>query len=239
MKFNLKYTVSYMLMLASALLFTSCYEAEDPGPIQEIEREFSVADFDRLEMGDAFNIDVTQGNFFEVSVRGDRRNVDDLIVKREGSTLIIRYRDSGNRHHGTYIDITMPALLSANFSDASDSRISGFDDMQSFNLYLSGASISQLDMNVAQLDVTISGASRLDVWGEGESLNAALSGASLLKAFHFPVENAAIDASGASDVQVLVGSSLDARASGASVIVYRGDPAVTSHVSGASVVQKD
>lgn len=239
MKFNFKYPFSYMLILASAIVFTSCCETEDPGPIQEIEREFSVSDFDRLEMGDAFNVNVTQGDFFEVTVRGDQRNVDDLIVRTEGSTLVIRYRNNRNRRYDTYIDITLPTLLSANFSGASDSRISGFDGEASFNLYLSGASVSQLDIDVADLNVNLSGASRLDVRGEGQKVDAELSGASSLKAFHFDADVVVVDAAGASDAQIMASTSLNAKASGASQIVYRGNPQVTSDVSGASVVRKD
>lgn len=239
MKFKLNHVLSYMLLGLSAAVFSSCYETEDPGPIQEIEKEFSITDFDRLEIGDALNVDVEQGNFFEVSVRGDRRNVDDLEVRKEGSTLVIDFEDNRERRHDTYITITMPTILSANFSDASDSRISGFEDLETFDLYLSGASVSQLDINTIELDVVLSGASYLNVRGVGENLEADLSGASVLKAFHFPVKEADINASGASDAHVTVDSNLKAIARGASVITYRGNPLVNSNVSGASSVRKD
>lgn len=228
-----------MLVALSAVVFSSCYETEDPGPVQEIEKEFAVTEFDRLEMGDAFNINVEQGNFFEVTVRGDRRNIDDLSVKKEGSTLVIRYDDNRNRRHDTYINITMPTIEAVNFSGASDSRISGFYDLASFEIYLSGASVSQLDIEATQFDGVLSGASYLTIRGEGEALNAKLSGASTLKAFHFPVLTADINASGASDAQLNVDNTLNAAASGASDIRYRGNPSVTADVSGGSSVHQD
>lgn len=239
MKFKFNHIVSYMLVGISAAVFSSCLEAEDPGPIQEIEREFSVVDFDRLEIGDALNIDVEQGDFFEISVRGDRRNIDDLDVRKEGSTLVIDFEDNRSRRHDTYITITMPTILSANFSGASDSRISGFEDLEIFDLYLSGASVSQLDIHAAELDIVLSGASYLNVRGDGANLEADLSGASVLKAFHFPVEEADINLSGASDAHITVDSNLKVIARGASVIRYRGNPVVNSDVSGASSVRKD
>lgn len=228
-----------MLVGLSAALLSSCLETEDPGPLQEVEREFNVVDFDRLEIGDALNINVEQGNFFEISVRGDRRNVDDLDVRKEGSTLVIEFEDNRGRRHDTYITITMPSILSANFSGASDSRISGFDDLEAFDLYLSGASVSQLNINAEELDVVLSGASYLTVRGEGEYLEADMSGASVLKAFHFLVTDADINASGASDADVTVDNNLKAIARGASVITYRGNPMVNSDVSGSSAVRKD
>jgi hypothetical protein len=228
----------YVLVLASALVLTSCY-TEDPGSLQSIEKEFTAIDFDRLEMGDAFHITVTQGNLFEVKAHGDRRNIDDLLVEVEGSTLVIRYDENRNRKHVTEIIITMPTILSAAFSGASDSKIEGFTGLETFSLHLSGASTCQLDVNAAQVDAVLSGASYLYMFGEGEEINVDLSGASVLKAFQYSATRATIRASGASDGNVKVSDHLEARATGASVISYRGEPVVSSEVSGASTVRKD
>src|SRR5688572_22325504 len=80
-----------------SVLLTSCY-TEDPGPLQQMEKEYDLIDFDRLEIGDAFVIRVEQGNFYSISARGDERNIDDLIVKKEGSILVIRFDDNHNRN---------------------------------------------------------------------------------------------------------------------------------------------
>src|SRR5688572_11187920 len=123
---------------------TSC-DREDPGPLQDVRKEFAVTDFDRLEMGSAFHIEVEQASTFSIEVRGDRRNIDDLEVYKSGNTLVVEYEDDNNRHHETYVYIRMPALEAVNFSGASVSRIKGFDSDGQLDFYLSGASIAQLD----------------------------------------------------------------------------------------------
>lgn len=230
--------VTASLLLGSALLLSSCY-TEDPGPIQEYEKEYNVVDFDRLEMGDAFKITVEQGSLFEVKVSGDRRNIDDLIVEKEGSTLVVRYEENRNRRHNTEIEITMPSLTGVNFSGASDSKVRGFEDSVELDVTLSGASTCQLDVVAAEINLVVSGASYLYLYGEGDSMTANISGASVMKAFHYPVAHAALTVSGASDGNVSVSEDLEAVASGASVITYRGNPTVTSQVSGASTVRQD
>ena len=70
---------SAFLFLSALIILSSC-ETEDPGPLQEVEKEFSVVGFDRLEMGSAFNIRVEQSNTYGIQIRGDRRNIDDLDV---------------------------------------------------------------------------------------------------------------------------------------------------------------
>jgi hypothetical protein len=230
--------ITFVAAIAASVCLSSCY-TEDPGPIQQYEKQFSEVDFDRLEMGDAFNITVTRSNLFEITASGDRRNVEDLIVKKEGSTLVVRFAENRNRKHDTKIDIKMPLLASANFSGASDSNISGFEDLERLDIDLSGASVCQLDVTVGHVNTRVSGASYLYMYGEGEEIVADLSGASVLKAFHYPVSQVDIKASGASDGHVNVKDKLDVVASGASVVTYRGEPVVTSDVSGASSVHQD
>lgn len=225
-------------MILSSMILTSCF-VEDPGPIHEVERNFAVVDFDRLEMGNAFHIQVHQGDFFEVRVRGDRRNIDDLIVITEGSTLVIRYNKFRNRRHETHITITMPELYTVNFSGASDSRIDGFHNAENFDVYLSGASVCQLDVESTRVNTVLSGASYLNLRGEAQELRADISGASALKAFGFPVMRADVVCSGASDGSLTVTEYLKVVATGASHVVYRGDPTVDSDVSGSSEVERD
>jgi hypothetical protein len=230
--------LSLAALVSIASLLTACY-TEDPGPIQHYEKQFSVVDFDRVEIGDALKINIEQSNLFKIIADGDRRNVEDLIVEKEGTTLVVRFDEYRNRRHNTEITIKMPVLLGATLSGATDSKIRGFEENETLDIRLSGASVCQLDVFCDQLDAVVSGASYLYLYGEGQSLVADLSGASVLKAFRYPVVSADIKASGASDGNVSVSGSLHAIASGASVILYRGNPTVTSDVSGSSTVRQD
>lgn len=231
--------LTYTVVLFSALVFAACDHAEDPGPLQEMEKEFNETDFDRLEIGDALRVDVEQGNFFEISVRGDRRNINDLEVFKQGSTLVIRFDEWEERRHETYVTITMPSIVGANFSGASNSRISDFEDIATFDLYLSGASVSQVDIEASEFNTVLSGASVLNLRGSASTMKAEVSGASTLKGFNFPVVTADISVTGASHGSITVADQLKAVANGASSVTYRGNPTVQSDVSGASSVNKE
>ena len=227
-----------LAIVALALFLTSCH-TEDPGPLQEDRRDYSLEDFDRLEMGDAFDIEVQQGAFFKITARGDGRNLDDLEVKTEGTTLVIRYNKQRNRTHTTYIEITMPALVQVNFSGATKSTVTGFSDLKSLRVSLSGASKSEIDVDAASLDVALSGASKLTLAGSGDELLANASGASELQAFSYAVSTADVNASGASRCKVNVADRLRAVASGASSVTYRGSPTVDGDSSGGSKIEQD
>src|ERR1044071_8226112 len=57
---RIRMKTSKILLLATlfgmiALMLTSCFNNEDPGPLQEQTKEYSILDFERLEIGDAMD----------------------------------------------------------------------------------------------------------------------------------------------------------------------------------------
>jgi hypothetical protein len=226
------------LLFVLATSLSSCLREQDPGPLQNDERNYAIQDFDRLEMGNAFVITVTQSPTYAITVRGDRRNLDDLNVTKIGSTLRIDYVNGRSHEHTTFVTIGMPALRGASFSDASSSAVSGFkSDM--IDLVLTDASISQFNIESKRCDIILSGASKLTVSGSGDAINAKVSGASELFAYDFTAGVVDADASGASKVNVYASRQLKATASGASVIYYKGAPSVISNTSGSSSIASD
>jgi hypothetical protein len=223
----------------TTLMSSSCDNEEDQGPLQADARDYAFVDFERLEMGDAFVVTVEESETFSVHVRGDRRNLDRLIVTKTGSTLKIGFDRRINMNYTTFIDIGMPKLSGVNFSGASTSTIAGFSDAKQLDIILSGASTSQMNIDSESTNVILSGASQLTVSGKGSSMITNVSGASQFSAFNFPVQTASIDVSGASGAKVNVAATLKAMATGASFIFYRGNATVNSSVSGASIVKAD
>jgi hypothetical protein len=236
-----KHTALYAIALLALLLsLASCsLTREDIGPYQGDTQIYSLANFDRLDMGSAFTITVQQGPVFSITAEGDRRNLDDLDVYTRNGTLYARYRTSRRREYETAFTITMPTLRGVAFSGASRSTVTGFSNLSDLDIDLSGASTGKFTVQATRMNLNLSGASNLQLNGTGNSLSAVVTGASLLQAFTYPVSEADLEASGASKVNVSVAAKLTANASGASSIRYRGTPVVQQHVSGASTIDRE
>ena len=209
-------------------------------PLDPTSQTFNLRDFDQLEMGNAFDIHVRQSGQFSISVRGDRRDIQelDVYVDRSGK-LVMKYRNWRIRRYDMEVDITMPTLTGVDFSGASNSTIEGFTNGRSLDVELSGASKSVIDSDWDRVNVDVSGASDLILHGQGVTLAGELSGASRVDAFDYPVDNVDLALSGASTARVLVGKTLRVNASGASTLRYRGTPELRSNISGGSTVKPD
>jgi len=118
----------------------------------------------------------------------------------------------------------------------SDSTITDLD------IEASGAStVNMIDMEIGELSLEMSGASFGTFYGYASEFKAELSGASSLDAKNFTVESAALEMSGASRMNINVNKTLGYTLSGASYLIYVGDPKIGKDglSGGSQAVQQD
>ena len=132
----------------------------------------------------------------------------------------------------------MPSLEYLKATGASEGEIRNFSE-QEMSIDLEGASELWADIDVSYLEVDLTGASEVILVGDGEDLKARLNGASKIDSFNFDLDDADISVSGASTAKVYVNKELEADASGASRVRYRGDARVSENSNGMSSVRKD
>jgi hypothetical protein len=233
--------VTYFLMTS---LLQSCIYIDanngGPAPGGTTDRTFRLANFTRLEMGNAFIVKVRRAANFSLVATGDQTDIDDLeAFVSQNDVLVLRYRNNRTRRYRMDVSVTMPDLRGVDFSGAVKSSIEGFDNLRNLDIELSGASKSTAVVSAERVEIDLSGASQLNLRGSGLRLGGVLSGASQLDAFDYGVEDADLDLSGASSGRLLVSKSLTVKASGASDVRYRGNPELRSNLSGASTLRKD
>jgi hypothetical protein len=197
--------------------------------------------FDRLEIGHAFRVTVTQGDEFSVVIRIDDNLEQYLQVEQNGDTLTIDLDDEiglGLFSATLEADVTMPTFSSIDASGASEVTLVGFTLDADTALDASGASRFDGQLEAPRLNLTLSGASAAELHGSADSLRVDASGASTADLAQFPVTDADVLVSGASNASVDVSGTLQVEASGASHVSYSGDPTLGDvNVSGASSVE--
>jgi len=131
----------------------------------------------------------------------------------------------------------MPLLLDLNLSGASEGDISGFSSANPLNLALSGASQLSGSIEAADCNFNLSGASEVELAGSGNDADINASGASKVELADFPINNAEIKLSGASNATLNLDGRLDASLGGYSHLKYIGEPTLGSiRTSGDSTV---
>jgi hypothetical protein len=219
-------------------------------------RELDFRDFAKLKASQAFEVEVTKGNSFSVTVTLDDNLYEYLDFTRIGSTLYVRLKQGRTYLHTTQqAVITMPELLSLDLSGASRGTVGGFSSAENLNLDLSGASSLDIrdvsagrthvdasgasrvsgSLEIADGDFDLSGASTVELDGSARDVVIDGSGASTVRLAGFAVADADVDLSGGSDGTINASGTLDVDLSGASTLNYLGNPSLGRvEVSGGS-----
>ena len=223
-------------------------------------KSFDYVGFDRLEIDNAFQVEVTKSDSFGFSVTADSNLYEYLDIRKSGSTLHIGLQRNHSYFNTTQkAMITMPDLRGLNISGASKAHIIGFNSTNAFNTVVSGASRLEVssvktgnivmevsgashvvgNLTTADGNFDISGASTVELEGTSNNITADISGASSGKLASFSMVQARMTVSGASNATINVSNRLDVAVSGASRVYYIGDPTLGSiDVTGASTFSR-
>jgi hypothetical protein len=204
-----------------------------------------VKGFHAIDVSNAINVYLSPGDKETVAVSAsDPKWRDRIRTEIQDGVLKIwldghgRRWDGGNKKLKAYISFTTLDRLSA--SGASDIYVDGIISGNSLAIDLSGASDFKGAVRVNELSVDQGGASDAVITGTvANTAKIQVSGASDLKGYGLATDNCDAEATGASDIRITVNKELNAHATGASSINYKGAGIIKEkHSSGASSVSK-
>lgn len=212
-----------------------CINCEMPTESQSIRLrdQFGLRNFDHVNISGLLNVTLSQGDEFAVELDGSESVKKRYEVYVSGETLVIDYDDDRNFFwkreffdaDKVKVNITMPNLKELKVTGAGDLFVQGFEEDE-VEIKLLGAVEGEGNINVNNLTVNLTGASSLELRGQGTFMEVNAVGASTLRAFNYEVEEAIIEAVGASSARVFVTRKLEINEGLASNVSHRGDPEI-------------
>lgn len=239
----MRYRLTVCVVAIAVLALLACGSVTLAGRSSQLAtREYSISGFTGIEASSAFEVEVTQGSEFRVDVTAEEGTFRYIRVGQDGDNLRFRLDHAGIFDFGRATlraRVTMPSLTAVDLSGASRCDLKGFETGD-VDVRLSGASKLTGRLQGATLTYDLSGASSVDLDGGANEVRATLSGASALDLRDAPAAKADVELSGASSARLQVTETLGYHLSGGSTLRYSGTPEVTSaDVSGGSRVNRE
>jgi hypothetical protein len=203
-----------------------------PNPVDDAQEAGNdLSDFNELEITGLFDVEITQGHSYSIEMIGPESEKEKYKITQHGKTLVIKYDDDSKfdwKLKSFYIEkininITMPELESLELKGAGDVSINDFDE-DDMDIEVLGAVELEGHINVRNITINLSGASKFDLRGTSNTMDALVQGASQLRAYDFTTQDAIVEANGASSAKVTVTGRLEMKEGLASKISYRGNP---------------
>ena len=233
-----------VLMLSMAICTVSIAQKTINDPNAEPR---SVGAFHAIKVGNAFDVYISQGNEDALAISASKQEYKNKITtKVENGTLIIKFDEDKKFWKGLSGEKTkLKAYISVKKLDKLD--VSGACDVffedgisaEDLTIELSGASDVKGKVDAKKLMVNINGASDITLTGNAADLDIEASGASDFKGFELVSNYCKAKASGASSINITVNKELNANASGASSVRFKGEGLIRDiKTSGASNVTR-
>jgi hypothetical protein len=236
-----RYFVGLLLMLPTLFSFA---QDERNIVVDENAQVRKLSGFSGIEVSGAIDLYISQGKEDAVAVSaGNKELVDRIKTEVKNNTLYIHFDGRGfiwkswtNNKIKAYVTVNNLKRIEA--SGACNVKSTNKLSCNELSIELSGASNLKAEVETAQLNLDLSGASDLKLNGKAANAKLSCSGASSVKAYDLIINQCNVIASGASDVRITVTKELNAKASGASSINYKGDGIIReSNNSGASSIK--
>jgi len=200
---------------------------------------FDVADFSAVGATSAFTVELTKGDKYSVSVTADDNLFEVIKVEKKDTALHFSLDDNTavETKNPLRVVIAMPALKAVEMSGACSCTLKGFETKGEFVAKLNGASSITGAIKADSVKLELSGASKIKLEGSAKNGTVRCSGASSVTLNDFALDNADVQLSGASHAVVRCKSMLDYNVSGASKLMYLGDPTIgKKELTGASSI---
>jgi len=219
---------TWMITKDSNLKCVSC----PPDPINDAEQAGNgLSDYNELEITGWIDVEISQGDQYSIELIGPESEKKKYKITQQGRTLIVDYEDESKfdwklksfDFEKININITMPELESLEIKGAGDVTLKDFDE-DDLDIELLGAVEMDGELHVRNITINLSGASKLDLRGTANTMDATVQGASQLRAYDFNTQDAIVEANGASSAKITVSGRLEMKEGVASKISYRGKP---------------
>lgn len=230
-------------MIAFALLLNSCNIIGEriKGNGKITTKAINLKNFTGIETDGTLEVIISQDSAFGVSVKTDENLVKYITAKVRGNILHL------STENGYSLDATDAIKISVSLSLLKSIEAGGASVITTTNKFLqedkmvidlSGASKATVQIRTPEVMLKTNGASTLNISGECRDMKASAKGACTINAFDLKSETSDVKASGTSSVSIFSSIQLTASASGASNIIYKGNPAIKKDASGASEITK-
>ena len=206
------------------------------------QRTYSVSGFDRIRIDGPYRVELRTNVAPYARASGTPASLDDVSIKVEGRTLVVR---SGGSGWGGYPgEGRGPVTIEVGTHDLSAAYVNGAGALAvdrvkglGFEMSIQGSGIASVGaVEVDQMKVGVSGAGTIRMAGRVGKLTSTIRGTSTFEADRLEVKDAVIGAEGPSTVRTQVTNSAKVDATGLASVTLTGEPACTVNAKGSASV---
>lgn len=243
-------------LFVSTLMLPSCDDGNGciSGSGGIVTKVLNIGPFHSIIAESDFEIRLEQGTEQLVEVDGHENIIGDITTEVSDNIWMISLTGECYNSLDIVVRITLPTIKSVESNGADRVILNSFDSLDQLTLISSGAgpffqsgvlNVSDrleiqntgsgdmaANFSTPRLEVSMTGSGSIHLTGDAISQTVGISGSGLYSAFDMASNICVIEHSGSGNAEVLVEDDLDVKLTGSGNISYKGNPTITSMVTG-------
>ena len=232
-----------LLLLLSIALLTGCRFAFDKtveGSTDIKTEQRNVSGFTSIEVGGPFQVTITQGSDFKVSVTADDNLMEYIETRLNGQTLEIIEKDNFSLRgtKGIQVAVQMPEVK--DLSLAGSGLIAATSTLKSnskIGISLAGSGKIQAELDAPEIDFDLGGSGSATLSGQTRKMGITIGGSGDCVAEALKSENCNVSIGGSGTAKVYASQTLDVSIGGSGDVYYAGQPKINQSIGGSGKVR--
>lgn len=212
--------ITTLLLFITSIALSNCTISIGSDDIVKDERD--IIGFDAIKVKDGITVELSSGEF-HVMVEANDNIIEDLATELSGTTLLLYLDKNSVKNAHLKVYITAPGIRKISASASSEVKL--MDVLKNSNeLTFQTSSSSKISgvVDAPKINMEASSDSEIELSGHSRKLNLSASSAAEIEAENLKAEIVDASASSAAEIKTFASVELNARASSAAKILYRG-----------------
>jgi hypothetical protein len=211
-----------LVFVLNSCVFDFPQSISGSGNVKVESRE--VADFNTVRASNGLDVFITFGKSYSVEVEADENLQNVIRTEVSGGSLKIYSEKNIRNEKAKNIRITVPSLEEIEASSAADVKCENVLETNRLTISASSAGEVRMEVKTKEIHVDASSSGSVELSGESLQLEADASSAGSIDAEKLQVKYCTVSASSAGSASVWASDEINAQASSAGTIRYKGDP---------------
>ncbi len=206
-----------------------------------ISEKRSVAGFSKVSLAGPFDVELTPGEEYAVSIETDENLMEYINVDKDGSRLKIKVREGVNirSRNGIKIKISMPRTDAVDFAGSGTFHVNGtIRNDEKVNISMAGSASFEGAFSCPETKFEIAGSGSINASGQTRTSEIDIAGSGDYLGDELLAEEVKISIAGSGKAHVYASTKLNISIAGSGDVFYKGKPAdIKQSVAGSGNIQ--
>ena len=238
MRVKVRDTILMLPAFFLGILLSSCTSSIKHSNENNIEKDYEISDFNRIDFEGAYNIELFQGEGPSLYMKTTEELHDKIRIWVNDSILHVKTNVKNISSDEIKVDIHFNRLEQVNIKGGAFLKTDGYVELNNFDIHIEGGASVNMQVNAEKIKARAEGAVNMEFKGVTDEFSAVSEGAGNIDADELEANVVNCRVSGVGNASVYATERLSAHVEGLGKISYRGNPVLDKKVDGIGLVYK-